>query len=227
MRLVIFGSNGPTGRLATARGLAVGHSVVAVTRRPREFPFAHPGLTVVEGDVRHGSAVMDAVAGADAVVSVLGVPFTRRRVDTYSAGGREHPRGHARIGNSPARRRELHVGVSHPTPTRAAFTAAGRANHQGDRQDGLRRHAAHGSRRAPQRHGLDGRPTFRIVRPSRTDRLRMRSRGSGGGVHRTHRLGRLSNRACGRRGIDTADCDRLHHAPHAHRVAHGAPRSAV
>jgi nucleoside-diphosphate-sugar epimerase len=86
MRLVIFGSNGPTGRLATARALAVGHSVVAVTRRPREFPLAHPQLTVVEGDVRNGPAVFEAVAGADAVVSALGVPFGRHRVDTYSAG---------------------------------------------------------------------------------------------------------------------------------------------
>jgi nucleoside-diphosphate-sugar epimerase len=86
MRSVIFGSNGPTGRLATARALAAGHSVVAVTRRPREFPLEHPQLTVVGGDVLNGSAVLEAAAGADAVVSVLGVPFTRHPVKTYSAG---------------------------------------------------------------------------------------------------------------------------------------------
>jgi len=86
MKLVIFGSNGPTGRLATARALAAGHSVVAVTRRPREFPIEHPQLTVVGGDVLNDSAVLEAVAGADAVVSVLGVPFTRHPVETYSAG---------------------------------------------------------------------------------------------------------------------------------------------
>ena len=86
MELVIFGSNGPTGRLATARALAAGHSVVAVTRRPREFPIEHPQLTVVGGDVLNDSAVLEAVAGADAVVSVLGVPFTRHPVETYSAG---------------------------------------------------------------------------------------------------------------------------------------------
>jgi nucleoside-diphosphate-sugar epimerase len=86
MKLVIFGSNGPTGRLATGRALAAGHSVVAVTRRPGEFPIEHPQLTVVEGDVRNDSAVLEAVAGADAVISVLGVPFTRHPVETYSAG---------------------------------------------------------------------------------------------------------------------------------------------
>jgi nucleoside-diphosphate-sugar epimerase len=86
MKTVIFGANGPTGRLATARALAAGHSVVAVTRQPHEFPIEHSQLTVVEGDVRNDSAVLAAVAGADAVVSVLGVPFTRHPVQTYSAG---------------------------------------------------------------------------------------------------------------------------------------------
>src|SRR5438445_7293653 len=86
MKLVIFGSNGPTGRLATARALATGHSVVAVTRRPGEFPIQHPQLTVFGGDARDESDVRAAVAGADAVVSVLGVPFTRHSVNTYSVG---------------------------------------------------------------------------------------------------------------------------------------------
>lgn len=86
MKAVIFGANGPTGRLAVARALTSGHSVVAVTRRPREFPIVHPQLTVAGADVRNDTAVLDAAAGADAVVSVLGVPFTHRRVETYSAG---------------------------------------------------------------------------------------------------------------------------------------------
>lgn len=86
MKTVIFGANGPTGRLATERALTAGHSVVAVTRRPREFPVTHARLTVAEAEVRHYPAVLDAVGGADAVVSVLGVPFTRKPVDTYSVG---------------------------------------------------------------------------------------------------------------------------------------------
>jgi nucleoside-diphosphate-sugar epimerase len=86
MKLVIFGANGQTGRLATALALAAGHEVVAVTRRPREFSLAGPGLTVARADVRDGSAVRPVVAGADAVVSTLGVTFTREPVDTYSLG---------------------------------------------------------------------------------------------------------------------------------------------
>jgi nucleoside-diphosphate-sugar epimerase len=86
VKLAIFGANGQTGRLATALALNAGHQVVAVTRRPREFPLAGPGLTVSEADVRDASAVQPVVAGVDAVVSTLGVTFTREPVDTYSVG---------------------------------------------------------------------------------------------------------------------------------------------
>jgi nucleoside-diphosphate-sugar epimerase len=86
MKLVIFGANGQTGRLATALALDAGHHVVAVTRRPREFPLTGPGLTVAQADVQDASAVGPLVAGVDAVVSTLGVTFTREPVDTYSAG---------------------------------------------------------------------------------------------------------------------------------------------
>ena len=86
MKLVIFGANGQTGRLATALAVSAGHNVVAVTRRPREFPLAGPDLMVAQADVRDASAVGALVAGADAVVSTLGVTFTREPVDTYSIG---------------------------------------------------------------------------------------------------------------------------------------------
>ena len=86
MRLVIFGANGQTGRLATAIALGAGHEVIAVTRRPGEFPLTGSGLTVAEADVRVRRAVRPLVHGADAVVSTLGVTFTRDAVDTYSVG---------------------------------------------------------------------------------------------------------------------------------------------
>jgi putative NADH-flavin reductase len=86
MKLAIFGANGQTGRLATVLALDAGHHVVAVTRRPQEFPVAGPGLTVAEADVRDASAVRGVVSGVDAVVSTLGVTFTREPVDTYSVG---------------------------------------------------------------------------------------------------------------------------------------------
>jgi putative NADH-flavin reductase len=86
MRITIFGANGQTGRLVTTRALGAGHTVVAVTRRPGDFPFTDPALTIAEADVHDTDAVLDAVADADAVVSTLGVPFTREPVNTYSKG---------------------------------------------------------------------------------------------------------------------------------------------
>jgi putative NADH-flavin reductase len=86
MKIVIFGANGRTGRLLTRKALAAGHRVVAATRQPHTFPLADAGLTVAAVDVGDRSAVADVVAGADVVLSTLGVSFTREPVDTYSVG---------------------------------------------------------------------------------------------------------------------------------------------
>jgi uncharacterized protein YbjT (DUF2867 family) len=88
MKIVIFGANGQTGRLLTRRVLDAGHDAVAVTRRPDDFPFADPRLTIVGADVRDASSLVDVVDGADAVLSTLGVPFSRKPIDTYSVGVR-------------------------------------------------------------------------------------------------------------------------------------------
>ncbi len=86
MRLTVFGANGPTGRLLVQQALALGHTVRAVTRRPEAFPAFGPGLEVVEADVFDAAAVNWAVAGSDAVISSLGVPYSRQRIDVYSRG---------------------------------------------------------------------------------------------------------------------------------------------
>ncbi|MFH8974915.1 NAD(P)-dependent oxidoreductase [Streptomyces sp. NPDC017890] len=86
MKLVIFGANGPTGRLATEQALAEGHSVTVVTRRPDAFPLSGPLLYLVRADVRDPEAVEHAVAGQEAVISTLGVPYGRAPVTVYSDG---------------------------------------------------------------------------------------------------------------------------------------------
>lgn len=86
MRIVIFGANGATGRLLTRRALDAGHTAVAVTRHPEQFPITGDALTVAAADVRDAAAVTEVVDGADAVLSTLGVTFTMDPVDTYSVG---------------------------------------------------------------------------------------------------------------------------------------------
>jgi uncharacterized protein YbjT (DUF2867 family) len=88
MEVVIFGANGETGRLLTGRVLDAGHTAVAVTRRPADFPITHPHLTVASANVRDALSVTGAFEGADAVLSTLGVPFSARPIDTYSIGVR-------------------------------------------------------------------------------------------------------------------------------------------
>jgi putative NADH-flavin reductase len=98
MRITVFGASGGTGRLLTRQALDAGHAVVAVTRRPTEFPVTDPRLTVAAADVHDAAAVDAAITGADAVLSTLGVPFTRRQVRVYSEGIERIAAGMARHG---------------------------------------------------------------------------------------------------------------------------------
>lgn len=86
MKIVVFGANGPTGKLLTKQALAEGHAVTAFTRHPEAFPLHHERLQVIGGDVYDLSAVEQAVAGQDAVLSTLGVPFSRQPITIYSRG---------------------------------------------------------------------------------------------------------------------------------------------
>jgi putative NADH-flavin reductase len=86
MHIAVFGANGPTGQHVTKQALAEGHAVTAVTRHPETFPLRHERLQVLRGDVFDLAAVERAVAGQDAVLSSLGVPFTRKPITVYSQG---------------------------------------------------------------------------------------------------------------------------------------------
>ncbi|QGQ99287.1 SDR family oxidoreductase [Paenibacillus psychroresistens] len=86
MNIVIFGANGPTGRILTEQAVAEGHMVTAVTRHPETFPHQNARLQVVRGDVFDLSSVEHAVSGKDAVLSTLGVPFSRDEITVYSQG---------------------------------------------------------------------------------------------------------------------------------------------
>lgn len=88
MKLVVFGANGPTGRLVTQRALDDGHAVTAVTRHPRAFPLADPGLRVAGADALDAAAVAEVVAGHDRVISALGIPYTRQPVSVFSDSAR-------------------------------------------------------------------------------------------------------------------------------------------
>lgn len=72
MKLTVFGSSGRTGVPLVEQALAADHDVTAFVRDRSTLPVEHERLAVVEGDVYTGEGVREAVAGADAVLSVLG-----------------------------------------------------------------------------------------------------------------------------------------------------------
>lgn len=85
MHIVIFGANGPTGRLLMDQAATAGHKVTAVTRRPDSIPL-RDALTVVGADITDAAAVDAAIAGGDAVLCAVGVSYSRRPISVYSVG---------------------------------------------------------------------------------------------------------------------------------------------
>jgi putative NADH-flavin reductase len=85
MKLAVFGASGGTGRQLVERALAAGHHVTAVTRRPDAIA-PRAGLSVAGADVADPDAVEAAVAGSDAVLSALGVAYSRKPITVYSRG---------------------------------------------------------------------------------------------------------------------------------------------
>jgi uncharacterized protein YbjT (DUF2867 family) len=83
MRIAVFGANGQTGRHLTDQALALGHEVVAVTRRAGSLA-ERPGLTVAVADATDPAAVDAAIGGTDTVLSTLGARLSRGTITTYS-----------------------------------------------------------------------------------------------------------------------------------------------
>ena len=89
MRVLVFGATGRTGSLAVERALEAGHIVTALTRHPASVQRHHDRLQTTSGDVLDAAAVLRAVEGQDAVISVYGVRFDPlHEITVYSEGTR-------------------------------------------------------------------------------------------------------------------------------------------
>jgi putative NADH-flavin reductase len=86
MKMTVFGASGATGEQILRRGLAAGHEVTAVARRPEAVQQAHPRLRVVAGDVLRPASLPAAIAGTEVVLSALGSRAMREPTTVYSAG---------------------------------------------------------------------------------------------------------------------------------------------
>ena len=72
MKLTVLGGTGGIGRLAVELTLAGGHGLTLLVRDPEKLGPIADRVWVVPGMVRDATAVGEAVAGADAVISALG-----------------------------------------------------------------------------------------------------------------------------------------------------------
>ncbi|MFI6763793.1 NAD(P)-dependent oxidoreductase [Micromonospora sp. NPDC050417] len=72
MKIVVFGATGGTGRETVTQGLAAGHHVTAVVRRPDALPAAPRLQIAVLPDLNNVEQVHGVVDGRDAVISALG-----------------------------------------------------------------------------------------------------------------------------------------------------------
>jgi len=96
MNLAVFGAAGKTGQLLATLALSKGHSITALVRSPGKFVVQSHRLRVVQGDIGEAEKVSQTVAGADAVISVLGPTSNRaelavsRGMDNILAAMRQH-----------------------------------------------------------------------------------------------------------------------------------------
>jgi putative NADH-flavin reductase len=85
LKVIIFGSTGPTGRELIRQALELGHDVTAFARKSSAITWKNPHLTVLQGDVLDPACVSNAVAGHDAVICAIGVR-ARGPVTLFSDG---------------------------------------------------------------------------------------------------------------------------------------------
>ena len=87
MKVVVFGATGRVGRRAVKHALAEGHAVTAAARNP-DILRGTAGLTIQTVDVLDAPQVAEILAGADAVVGVLGAAGLTEPGNTLSQGMR-------------------------------------------------------------------------------------------------------------------------------------------
>lgn len=96
MKVVVFGASRGVGLNVVKQALEAGHTVTAFVRSPEKFGVAHANLTVFKGDALDATAVENAIAGQEAVISALGPtrPPVPRMMETSAknivAGMRKH-----------------------------------------------------------------------------------------------------------------------------------------
>ena len=72
MRIAVVGAAGKTGSLLIKHALQRNHDIIGVARNPERIPFDEPQVIRRQGDGFERQSIVDALEGADAVVTSVG-----------------------------------------------------------------------------------------------------------------------------------------------------------
>ncbi|MGI8412026.1 MAG: NAD(P)-dependent oxidoreductase [Solirubrobacteraceae bacterium] len=86
MRIAVIGATGHTGTHVIEQGLARGHHMKALARRPEAVSLRDANLTVARADALDSEQLNQVMAGCEAVISALGVGASRAPTVIYSQG---------------------------------------------------------------------------------------------------------------------------------------------
>ncbi|MFK7921489.1 MAG: NAD(P)-dependent oxidoreductase [Bacteroidia bacterium] len=86
MKVLIIGATGRLGSQLVEHALEAGHEVTAFARNIEVFPLAHPNLRLQQGDVLYPALIEAALAGQDAVLSVIGIRQFKGPITLLSTG---------------------------------------------------------------------------------------------------------------------------------------------
>jgi putative NADH-flavin reductase len=86
MRVALIGATGRLGGAVLAEALARGHRAMALVRDPTRLALRHERLTLRAGHVGNATALAEALAGQDAVISCLGPGRLDGDLGVLSAG---------------------------------------------------------------------------------------------------------------------------------------------
>lgn len=88
MKITVIGATRGIGLALTELALESGHEVTALLRDPGKMKLTPPKLRIVTGDIRNQASIEAVLPGQDAVCVCIGVPPSRKPIDTFSQGAR-------------------------------------------------------------------------------------------------------------------------------------------
>jgi putative NADH-flavin reductase len=89
MKIAILGASGKTGKPLIEQALAGGHEVIAMARSPEKIAFDDPRIIKRQADAYDAATVVDALEGADAVITTVGKSDLRdKRINLSTAAHR-------------------------------------------------------------------------------------------------------------------------------------------